>query len=141
MIGEDGGLAKETGAERYARRVELREVQLDDIVAGDQFRRDPAEGRREHALADADGDGDADDPHAVHRLLARQRLVVLRGHHGHFVAALGKGTREPLGIDREARCVRAIVSENGQDFHKAGGLYPFGYDTTHGTFLNLITFR
>ena len=70
MIGEDGGFAEQAGAKSHAGRIELREVELDHIVLGDQFGCDEAEGRGENALADAHRDRDADDPHAIHRLFA-----------------------------------------------------------------------
>ena len=120
VIGQDGGLAKETRAESHAGRVELREVELRHIVLGDQFGCDEAKGRREHALADAHRDRDADDLHAIHRLLARQRFVVLRRHHRDLMAAAHESARQAFGVDGESRSVRAVVGEDGQDFHKRG---------------------
>ena len=122
VIGEDRGLAEETGAQGHAGRVELREMQLDDIVARDQFSGDPPKSRGEHALADAERDRDAENLHAVERLFARQELVILRGHHGDLMSAARERAGETLRINGESRSVRAIVGENGQDFHRAGGL-------------------
>lgn len=120
VIGEDGGLAEETSAQGDAGRVELGQMELDDVVPGNEFGGDPAEGGRDDALADARRDGDADDFDAVHCFLERKRRVVLCGHHGDLVSAFGKGAREALGVDGEARGVRAVVGEYGQDFHERG---------------------
>jgi hypothetical protein len=126
VIGKDGGLAEETPAQGDAGRVELRQVHLDDVVLQDEFGRHKAERGGNDTLADTEQDRHADDPHAVHRFLARKGRVVLRGHHGHFVSAFGESARQALGIDGEARGVRAVVGEYGQDFHERGGLYPQG---------------
>jgi hypothetical protein len=37
---------------------------------------------------------------------------------------LDESAREALGVDGQSAGVGAVVSKNGQDFHKAGGLYP-----------------
>jgi hypothetical protein len=122
VIGEDSGLAEQAGTEGHAGRVELREVELDHIVLRHQFGGDPAEGWGKHALADADGNRYADDLHAIHRLLAGQGRVILRGHHCDIVPAAHKRPRQSFCIDRKPRSVRAIIGENGQDFHKRVGL-------------------
>jgi len=36
------------------------------------------------------------------------------------MAALDERARQALGIDGEARSVRAIVGKDGEDFHKSG---------------------
>jgi hypothetical protein len=53
VISEYGGFSEQAGAEGHAGRVELWEVEVDDIVSRDQFCGDPPKGRGEHALADA----------------------------------------------------------------------------------------
>jgi hypothetical protein len=110
VIGEDGGFAEQAGTEGHARRVELREVELNHIVLRHQFGGDQPEGRSDDAFADADGDRDAEDADTVHRLLARQGRVVLRCHHRDLMAAAHKGARQTLGVDGESRSVRAVVS-------------------------------
>lgn len=126
VIGEHGGLAEESSAQRHAGRVELGQVQLHDIVLSHEFCRDPAERGRDDSFADANCNRYADDFHTIQRFFARKRWVILRGHHGHLMPALDERARESLRVDGQPRCVRAIVSENSENFHKAGGLYPRG---------------
>ena len=124
MIRQHGGFAEKATPKSHARRIELRQVHLDDIVLPDQFCRDQPKGRRNDAFAEAEGYRHADDAYAIHHFLAWQRFFILRGHHGHFVPAFGKCPRQPLGVDGQARGMRTVVGENGQYFHKAGRLYP-----------------
>jgi len=118
VISQHGGFAEETGAEGHARRVELRQVELDHVVLPDQFGGDQAEGRGDNALADAHRYRHADDAHAIHHFFARQGLVVLRRHHRDLVTAPGKGACQPFGVDGQAGGVGTVVSEDGEDFHK-----------------------
>jgi hypothetical protein len=52
----------------------------------------------------------------------------MRGHHSHFVSALGEDTRQTFGIDRETRRMWSVIGKNSKYLHKAERLYPHGYD-------------
>ena len=124
MIGENRGLAEQSAAKRDAGRIELRQMQLHHIMVGDQFRRGPAKGRCDDALAQPEHHRHADDLHAIHIFFARQGRIILRGHHRYLVSAPDESARQPFRINGQTGRVRPIIGEDGQDSHKAQGLYP-----------------
>src|SRR5258706_13681337 len=126
MIREDGGFAKEPPTECNAGRIELWEMQLDNIMLRNQFGSDPTESWRDDTLAHMRRYRNADDFDTIHHFFARQGWIELCGHHGHLMPAFDKGTREAFGINGQPGSVGAIISEDGQNFHKRGGLYPTG---------------
>jgi len=122
VICQHGRLAEQARAEGNTGRVELRKMQLHDIVLGDKFGRNQPKSGRENALADPRRNGHADHMHAIHHLFTRQGRVVVRGHHSHLMSAFDKGAHEALGVNGQSAGVRTVIGEYGQDFHKAGGL-------------------
>src|SRR5262245_19220365 len=120
MISQHGWFSEETSAQRHAWRIELWEMHLYHIVLNDEFcGEDPKRGCQD-AFAAPRCHRHADDLHTIHHLLTRQRSIILRGHHSNLMTASSKRARESFGIDRKPGCMRAIVSEHGQDFHKRG---------------------
>ena len=137
MIGQHGRLAQQAGAQCHAGGIELRQVHLDHVMGSDKLGRHQAEGGGQDSLADAGYHRHPDDLHAFHHFLARQRRVVLGGHHRDLVTALCKGLCQALGINGQPGCMGTIVCKYGQNFHmsfsfeaelrrgmKAQGLYP-----------------
>ena len=120
MVCQHGRLAEETSAEGYSGRVELWQMHLDDIVLPNQFGSNPAKSRRDDAFAEAEYHWYTDNLNTIQCLLARQGLIILGGHHGHFVAALRKSPRQSFGVNGKTGCVRAVVGENSENFHIAG---------------------
>ena len=62
-------------------------------------------------------DGHPHHPHAVHDLLRRQRLRVLRRQHRDLVPARGQRPRQPLDVDRQPAHVRPVVGQDKEDLH------------------------
>lgn len=118
MIGEHGGLAKESGAKGNAGRIELWKMQLNDIMLPGQFGGDPAKGWRKHPLADARHNRHADDFNPVHRFFQWKGRIVLICHHGDLMPAFDKGARKPLGIDGQSARMGTIICKDGKYFHE-----------------------
>ena len=90
----------------------------------DQLGSNPAERRRDDALAQAESHRHADHTYTVHHLFAWQGFFILCGHDGHIVTAFDKRPRQPLSVNGQAGGVRTVISKNSQYFHRAGRLYP-----------------
>ena len=118
VIRQHGRFAEESTAQGNAGRVKLREVQLNNIVLRDEFGCDPTECGRNDTFADTCRHRHTDDLDTMDGFYKRQGRVELRGHHGHLMSAFGKGTREAFGIYGQPGSVRAVIGEDGQDFHK-----------------------
>ena len=119
MIGKHSRLAIDAAAESHTGSVKLRQVHLNDIVFSHQSGGDLTKGWGDRSLAQAKKDRHANDLDAVQHFCARQGFIVLRGHHCDLVPAFSERARQPLGINGKARSMRAIIGQNGEDFHEA----------------------
>ena len=109
-------------AKRHARRIELWQVHLYNVVLPDQLCSDQSERGRDDTLAQTKGHRHANNTDAVHPFFARQFFFILGGHHSDLVPAIGKRPRQALGVDCQAGGVRTVISENGKNFHRTGRL-------------------
>ncbi len=120
MVGDHHRFAPQPPAHPNAGRVQLRQVQADHVVLGNQLGGHPANRRHDDAFAHPQRNGHADHIYPVQHFAARQLGIVLRRQHGDGMAPFRQAARQPLDVDRQARHVRAIISNRNQNFHCLG---------------------